>query len=113
MIEAMIDIQTKIHDKFSIEFKVGFSGSDDVKINHFDVNSWIFIPNSLYINKATYSKDRFYTDVKSNIRLLTPSYTLKQMVEGDDAPMQQVIDSLPDINEFEFQMKLFGSILGL
>ena len=110
MIEAMIDIQTKIHDKFSIEFKVGFSGSDDVKINHFDVNSWIFIPNSLYINKATYSKDRFYTDVKSNIRLLTPSYTLKQMVEGDDAPMQQVIDSLPDINEFEFQMKLFGSI---
>ena len=106
----MIEIQTKIHDQFSIEFKVGFSGNDNVKVDHFDVNSWIFIPNSLYINEKTYSKDRFYTDMKSNIRLLTPSFSLKQMVEGDDAPIQHVVKSLNDINEFEFQLKLFGSI---
>lgn len=106
----MIEIQTKIHDQFSIEFKVGFSGSDNVKVDHFDVNSWIFIPNSLYINEKTYSKDRFYTDMKSNIRLLTPSFSLKQMVDGDDAPIQHVVKSLNDINEFEFQLKLFGSI---
>ena len=106
----MIEIQTKIHDKFSIEFKVGFSGRDDVKVDHFDVNSWIFIPNSLYINNHTYSKDRFYTDMKSNIRLITPTFTLKQMIEGDDAPIRHAIKSLNDINEFEFQMKLFGSI---
>ena len=106
----MIEIQTKIHDKFSVEFKVGFSGRDDAKMDYFDVNSWIFIPNGLYINKNTYSKDRFYTDMKSNIRLITPSFTLRQMVEGDDAPLQNVIKSLNNINEFEFQMKLFGSI---
>ena len=106
----MIEIQTKIHDKFSIEFKVGFSGRDDVKVDHFDVNSWIFIPNSLYINSHTYNKDRFYTDMKSNIRLITPTFTLKQMIEGDDAPIRHAIKSLNDINEFEFQMKLFGSI---
>jgi len=106
----MIEIQTKIHDKFSVEFKVGFSGRDGVKMDYFDVNSWIFIPNGLYINKNTYSKDRFYTDMKSNIRLITPSFSLSQMVEGDDAPIQHVIKSLNDINEFEFQLKLFGSI---
>ena len=106
----MIEIQTKIHDKFSVEFKVGFSGRDDAKRDDFDVNAWIFIPNGLYINKNTYSKDRFYTDMKSNIRLITPSFTLRQMVEGDEAPIQHVKNSLNDINEFEFQMKLFGSI---
>ena len=106
----MIEIQTKIHDKFSVEFKVGFSGRDGVKMDYFDVNSWIFIPNGLYINKNTYSKDRFYTDMKSNIRLITPSFSLRQMVEGDDAPIQHVTKSLADINEFEFQLKLFGSI---
>ena len=106
----MIEIQTKIHDQFSIEFKVGFSGRDDVKVDNFDVNSWIFIPNGLYINDHTYSKDRFYTDMKSNIRLLTPSFSLKEMVEGSDAPIQHVIRSLNNLNEFEFQMKLFGSI---
>ena len=106
----MIEIQTKIHDKFSIEFKVGFSGREGVKMDDFDVNAWIFIPNGLYINKNTYSKDRFYTDMKSNIRLITPSFSLKEMVEGDDAPLQHVIKSLNNINEFEFQLKLFGSI---
>ena len=98
----MIEIQTKIHDKFSVEFKVGFSGREDAKMDYFDVNSWIFIPNGLYINKNTYSKDRFYTDMKSNIRLITPSFSLRQMVEGDGAPIQHVINSLDNINEFEF-----------
>ena len=115
----MIDIQTKIHDKFSIEFKVGFSGTEGVKMDHFDVNSWIFIPNGLDINKQTYSKDRFYTDMKSNVRLLTPVFTLKQMVEGEEAPIHHVKTALESLlnesspehlDEFEFQLKLFASI---
>lgn len=115
----MIDIQTKIHDKFSIEFKVGFSGREGVKVDHFDVNSWIFIPNGLDINKQTYSKERFYADMKSNVRLLTPAFTLKQMLEGEGAPIFHVkraldavlTESMAErIDEFEFQLKLFASI---
>ncbi|MBQ3709271.1 MAG: hypothetical protein II887_01055 [Bacteroidales bacterium] len=115
----MIDIQTKIHDQFSIEFKVGFSGTEGVKVDHFDVNSWIFIPNGLNINKQTYVKDRFYSDMKSNVRLLTPAFTLKQMVEGEEAPIFHVRKALEialaeptqeHLDEFEFQLKLFASI---
>lgn len=115
----MIDIQTKIHDQFSIEFKVGFSGTEGVKVDHFDVNSWIFLPNSLNINEKTYSKDRFYSDMKSNVRLLTPAFALKEMVEGEEAPITHVSKALeivlrepsPEhLDEFEFQLKLFASI---
>lgn len=115
----MIDIQTKIHDQFSIEFKVGFSGTEGVKVDHFDVNSWIFIPNSLDINQSTYTKERFYTDTKSNVRLLTPAFTLKQMVEGETPPIFHVRKALDaalndasqeHLEEFEFQLKLFASI---
>ena len=115
----MIEIQTKIHDRFSIEFKVGFSGREGVKVDHFDVNSWIFVPNALDINKSTYSKDRFYTDMKSNVRLLTPSFSLMEMTLGENAPLQHVRKALEAVaadpsqerlNEFEFQLKLFGSI---
>ena len=115
----MIDIQTKIHDKFAIEFKVGFSGREDVKDEHFDVNTWIFIPNGLDINKTTYSKDRFYTDMKSNVRLITPSFTLKDMVGEEAVPFQNLKKAVTDVvsdlseehrTEFEFQLKLFGSI---
>ena len=115
----MIEIQTNIHDQFSIEFKVGFSGTEGVKMDHFDVNSWIFIPNGLDINTQTYSKERFYADMKSNVRLLTPAFTLKQMVEGEEAPIHHVRQALevllnestPEhLDEFEFQLKLFASI---
>lgn len=116
---AMIDIQTKIHDQFSIEFKVGFSGREDVKTDQFDVNSWIFIPNGLNINESTYSKDRFYSDMKSNIRLRTPSFSLREIVDGETAPIKHLQRSLEAVltdlsperlNEYEFQLKLFGSI---
>ena len=70
----MIDIKTKIHDKFSIEFKIGFSGRSKLRENNFSINSWIFIPNGLDINSSTYSNEQFYKDVKSNIRLITPRY---------------------------------------
>ena len=115
----MIDIQTKIHDRFSIEFKIGFSGREGVKEDHFDVNSWIFIPNGLDINKQTYTKERFYADMKSNVRLLTPAFSLKQMLEGEEAPILHVKKALEAVSaeasqermdEFEFQLKLFASI---
>ena len=115
----MIDIQTKIHDQFSIEFKIGFSGREGVKADHFDVNSWIFLPNGLDINQQTYSKDRFFSDMKSNIRLITPSFSMKEMVTGEVAPLRYLEKALKEamadssaehMGEFEFQLKLFGSI---
>lgn len=115
----MIDIQTKIHDKFAIEFKVGFSGREDVKDERFDVNTWIFVPNGLDINKNTYSKDRFYTDMKSNVRLITPSFALKDMVGEEAVPYKNLKKAVEEVvaeatperrSEFEFQLKLFGSI---
>ena len=96
---------------------MGFSGREGVKVDHFDVNSWMFLPNALDINKATYDKDRFYSDMKSNVRLLTPSFSMTEMAEGEDAPLQHVRKSLEAfgteptqerMNEFEFQLKLFG-----
>ena len=115
----MIDIQTKIHDKFAIEFKVGFSGREDVKEERFDVNTWIFLPNGLDINKNTYSKDRFYTDMKSNVRLITPSFALNDMVREKAVPLENLKQAVKDVvaepspehcSEYEFQLKLFGSI---
>ncbi|MBR4390702.1 MAG: hypothetical protein IKT08_01180 [Bacteroidales bacterium] len=115
----MIDIQTKIHDQFSIEFKIGFSGREGVKADHFDVNSWIFLPNGLDINQQTYSKDRFFSDMKSNIRLITPAFSMKEMVTGEASPLHYLGVALKEVledaspermGECEFQLKLFGSI---
>jgi len=115
----MINVNTKIHDKFSIEFKVGFAGSEQDKVNDFTVNSWIFVPYSLDINPATYGKEQFYRDVKSNIRLITPDFHLSDMTDGSSSPLQNVQNLLQryveqpsetNLTEYNFQVRLFAAI---
>ena len=78
----MIDLTTKIHDKFTLEFKVGFNTSKNqnlLETNDFVMNTWIFVPNSLDINREKYTKDDFYRDLKSDVRFITPPYSLHDL----------------------------------
>lgn len=79
----MIDIQVKLHDRYSVEFKIGYYVDRETKENEFRMNTWFFVPHSLDINATTYPKDVFYRDVKSNVRLITPIYTLEEIVGGE------------------------------
>lgn len=119
----MIDIKVKIHDKYSFEFKTSFiatrkSADDDV--NEFSINTWLFVPNSIDINRGTYSKDQFYKDTKSNVRLITPVYTLQEIYMGDNSPLGRLksaaikLSESPDNEEFQkdyiFQVRMVSSI---
>ena len=111
----MIDLTTKIHDKFTIEFKVGFNTSAAIKpmkYSDFVMNTWIFVPNSLDINAAKYSKDDFYRDLKSVVRLITPSYSLHDLANDELLlPNQSLISSFNEIlGEPDETQDLFHSI---
>lgn len=93
----MIQIKVKIHDKFSFEFKISYitdQDSIDETENEFSINTWLFVPNSLDINRTTYSKDQFYKDTKSNVRLITPVFTLKEIYTKENNPLTQVKDAI-------------------
>lgn len=116
----MIDVQVRIHDRFSVEFKIGYVVQPEFKQNDFVMNTWIFLPNSLDINSFTYSKNQFYSDVKSNIRLITPIYQLKEIIIEEALPFrflevafhEMVAEpSKENISEVEYQIKMFGSIV--
>ena len=96
----MINLSTKIHDKFTLEFKVGFNTeatAKPMKYSDFVMNTWIFVPNSLDINAAKYSKESFYRDLKSDVRLITPDYLLHDLANDDKLlPNQSLTD---DFNE--------------
>jgi len=115
----MIEITAKIHDRFSIEFKVGFHVRRKLKKNDFAINTWLFIPNSLDINPMTYGKKQFYRDVKSNIRLITPVFLLREIADGNAIPLNnleksfQATSSDPTrtaIRDYEYQIKMFSAI---
>jgi hypothetical protein len=83
----VIELHAKIHDKFSIEFKVGFVARKRREISNFVMNTWIFIPGTLDINPLAYKKDTFYRDIKSYLRLITPVYPLARIAEAGEAPL--------------------------
>lgn len=116
----MIDVKTKIHDKFSVEFKVGFEGSLCQQQSEFAINTWIFLPSSLDVSPATYSKQDFHRDVKSNIRLITPTYALHQLADDQSKPFLNLREAVYALSqnrenaaaeqEYRFQLKLYAAI---
>lgn len=118
----MIDTQVKVHDNFSLEFKIGFiTNTEPEDINDFRINTWLFVPNSLDINRSTYKKADFYKDVKNNIRLITPVYSLEEILKEGRGPLprlQKALDTLA-VNpadevvteSFSYQVKMFVCIM--
>ena len=116
----MIEENVKLHDKFSVELKLGFIARKKALKNNFTINAWIFIPESLDINRFTYSKENFYNDLKSNIRLITPIFLLRDIAErkcpvfANLESSFQLLASQPTRTnkaEYEYQLKMFLSIL--
>lgn len=115
----MISIKAKKHDNYSVEFKCGYediSGSPKVD---FAVNTWFFVPNSLDVNPENYGKKQFYRDLKSNVRLITPVYLLRDIAGENSLPLVQLRKSMEavvrypqpkQIDDYEYHLKMFAAI---
>lgn len=115
----MIEEQVKVHDKFSVEIKLGFVAKEE-NINEFSVSTWLFIPNSLDINRWNYTKQDFYRDLKSNIRLITPVYLLKEIADKSQVPYQFLEKSIRQLGQrplrettsaYEYHIRMYVSII--
>jgi hypothetical protein len=116
----MIEESVKIHDKFSLEIKLGFNARKKQKVSDFVLNTWLFVPNSLDINPLTYEKKDFYRDLKSNIRLITPVYLLRDIAGSKYSPFSNLEKSFEHLAsnpsrsntaDYEYHIKMFLSIL--
>lgn len=111
----MINIKPKIHDSNTLEFKVGYVPEDGVIYNDFYMNTWIYIPEVLDVNRHTYTKDAFYRDVISYMRLITPRYLLSELTHDDTLPFvrlkQACASPLNENGEFETEVKMYCSIV--
>lgn len=115
----MISVQTKIHDNFSLECKIAYKARRKMKESNFILNTWIFIPNSLDVNASTYAREDFYKDIRTNTRLITPVFLMREIVSNEAIPLRNLevamrhLASSPtrsSIAEFEYQIKMFSAI---
>ncbi|MBN1251575.1 MAG: hypothetical protein JXR51_04640 [Bacteroidales bacterium] len=118
--EKLISESIKIHDKFSFEIKLGYSSDSEIKSPEYSINMYMFVPNSLDINTSTYEKREFYHDLKSNIRLMTPVFLLRDIYLSDNSPFKRLEKSFyelskkpnkENIENYEFQIKMFSSVV--
>ena len=116
----MLEIHGKIHDRYTLEFKVGYSRySPSAAVSDFMMDTWIFIPDSLYINAKTYPKSNIYRDFRALVRLITPVYTLEEVADEEALPLSRLLMCCRELAEepseeyektYEHQIKMFGSI---
>lgn len=116
----MIEQNVKVHDKFSVEIKLGFLARKKLPKNDFSMNIWMFIPNSLDVNRFTYSKTDFYSDLKTYTRLITPVYILRDLANPKNLPFTLLEKSLKNLassptrtnqTDYEYHIKMFVSIV--
>jgi len=115
----MIQVISNLYDRYSVEFKIQFLTRKKIKQNDFEVNTWIFIPNSIDINRTTYSKEQFYSDIQSTIRLITPIYLLHDIAGEERSPLNNLAKSIDNMlaentrtafKNYEYELQIFLAI---
>ncbi len=112
----------KRHDQLAFEMKLEFPAPNDVKKpQDYKVEMYLFVPQSLDVNKQNYTKHNFYRALKTNIRLTTPEYLLRKIINGKTNPYVVLLKSVENLMEvqnqetianFEVESKRFCSIFG-
>ncbi len=104
-----------LRDKFQFELKSEYSPISGRANNRYTLEFYFFIPNSLHINKHTYSKKHFYYDQTSLLRLKTPSVPLQELIASTTAisPLYRIRKLYQEGNESEKEvlkeLKLFAN----
>lgn len=80
---------------------------------------YLFVPNSLQINRDTYSKTQFYHDLTSLIRYKTPEFSFTQLLDSHDlrSPLTCILNLCHQPNtaenskNFSYELKLLANVI--
>ncbi len=115
----MLNHEIKIHDRKQFEIKLHYPFSKKRRKKEYLVETYIFVPNVLGINKFSFHKKNFYDSVKNYIRFATPRYTLQQLADKNETPLNKVYDVIRkidddsqsyQIDDYEHELKMFCAI---
>ena len=84
-----IEQAVKLHDKYQIEIKLDYELLPGDQ-THYQISTYIFVPQSLGITKDTYTKADFYRDIQNYIRLKTPTLILRDFTSSSVSPLATI-----------------------
>ncbi len=87
----------EVHDKFQFEMKLHYLLDHGLR-DDYQVDMYLFLPNSLDLNNQSYPQESFYDDIKNHVRLKTPEFSLEQIASTQKKlPGQMLLDSVTDL----------------
>jgi hypothetical protein len=76
-----LGIQYEVHDREQLEIRFNYGLGHDTGAQLFKVDTYLFIPKNVGVNKANYSKAQFYADVTALMRLDAAPLPLEQLAD--------------------------------
>lgn len=88
--------EVHIRDRWQFSLKSEFFPQNGKKASLYTQEFYLFIPNSLQINKQTYSKESFYLDQTNLIRYKTPEFTFSLLLDASNtrSPLTKIFNLL-------------------
>lgn len=109
------EIEGKVaaHDRHQFELKLGYALDPSTYNNKYNIELYMFIPNSLGINNQTYSKNYFYNDVQGYIRFKTPTFSFEQLADINNqlSPLTRIkslLEASPKKKPLIAELKLYA-----
>ena len=89
------------HDLYNFESKIDYilDRTPKEKKSSYLLEVYFFIPESLQINKESYSKDQFFLDLNNRIRFKTPQMTIQGLLDEKNnlSPIYVLLENLKKI----------------
>lgn len=112
--EELDDSEFGLRDKHSFEFKFDYNPASLNKGNFYYQEFYLFIPKALQVNRKTYSKESFYSDLTSWIRFKTPLISYEKLLKDDKSSplykIEKLFEKEGSREEIIDELKLFGNI---
>ncbi len=89
----MIRSGIKIHDKFSVVIDVTYDKLFNRKKSKYTTITYLFLSDSLNINKETYPETKFYNDVRLFVKYDIPNYSLDDINKGDHSLLKNLVEN--------------------
>lgn len=75
-----------VHDRYQLELKLGYPLQKG-QATRYRIETYLFAPHSLGINATSYPQQEFYRDIQHYVRMKTPSFTLREVLEHPHSPL--------------------------
>ncbi|MFW9819229.1 MAG: hypothetical protein ACFFE5_06425 [Candidatus Thorarchaeota archaeon] len=88
------------HDLYNFESKIDYTlEQTEKKKTSYLLATYFFIPSSLQINKSSYSKEQFFSDINNRIRFKTPKMPIEEILDkrNENSPLITILESLKNL----------------